>query len=73
MKYVYYIISVLAIASIVFNGLKLNFNNLLQGDSQIATISIIAALCVLILMSIMLVSLSIKDKMNAQKSEKNLL
>lgn len=62
MKYVFYVIALLAIASIVFNVLKLDFNNILQGDSQIAAISIIAALCVVILMSIMIVSNKISDK-----------
>ena len=62
MKYVFYLIIVLAVASILFNATKLNFDGLFQGDSQIGVISIIAALCVIILMSIMLVSNKIKDK-----------
>ncbi|MEO9952884.1 hypothetical protein [Nonlabens sp.] len=62
MKYVFYFILILAIASIVFNATKLDINNLLQGESQIGAISIVAALCVAILMSIMLVSYKIKDK-----------
>ena len=62
MKYIFYFILILAIASIVFNATKLDFNNLLQGESQIGAISIVAALCVAILMSIMLVSYKIKDK-----------
>ena len=62
MKYVVYAIMILGIASIVFNAFKLDFSNLLAGESQIAVISIIAALCVVILMSIMLVSYKIKEK-----------
>ena len=62
MKYVFYFILILAIASIIFNATKLDINNLLQGESQIGAISIVAALCVAILMSIMLVSHKIKDK-----------
>ncbi|OUS09619.1 hypothetical protein A9Q93_13800 [Nonlabens dokdonensis] len=62
MKYVFYLIIVLAVASIVFNALKLDFDHLFQGDSQIAIISIIAAICVIVLMSIMLVSKKIAEK-----------
>ncbi|WP_213520781.1 hypothetical protein [Nonlabens sp.] len=62
MKYVFYSIGILAVASIVFNAFKLNFNHLLQGDSQIAAISILAALCVVALMGIMIVSKKISQK-----------
>jgi hypothetical protein len=62
MKYAFYIIAVLAVASIVFNIFKLDFNHILRGDSQIAAISIIAALCVVILMGIMVVSKKINEK-----------
>jgi len=64
MKYVVYAIMILGIASIVFNAFKLDFSNLLAGESQIAVISIVAALCVVILMSIMLISYKIKEKQN---------
>lgn len=53
---------VLALASIIFNATKLDFQNLFAGDSQIALISIIASLCVLILMLIMRISYKIKEK-----------
>ena len=62
MKYIAYGIIVLGIASIVFNAFRLDFSNLLGGESQIAVISIIAALCVIVLMSILIISYKIKDK-----------
>ncbi|SCY42511.1 hypothetical protein SAMN05192588_2813 [Nonlabens sp. Hel1_33_55] len=62
MKYVFYAIMILGIASIVFNVFKLDFTNLLVGESQIAVISIIAALCVVLLMGIMLISYRIKEQ-----------
>ncbi|QJP33446.1 hypothetical protein F0365_02995 [Nonlabens sp. Ci31] len=62
MKYVFYLIGILAVASIVFNVFKLDFNHILQGDSQIAAISIIAALCVAALMGIMIISNKIAQK-----------
>jgi hypothetical protein len=64
MKYAFYAILVLAIASIIYNGTLLDFNNILQGDSQVAAISIVAALCVAILMAIVLVSRKIEEKQN---------
>ena len=62
MKYVFYAIMILGIASIVFNVFKIDFSNPLVGESQIAVISIVAALCVVILMGIMLISYKIKAK-----------
>jgi hypothetical protein len=62
MKYVFYLIGILAVASIVFNVFKLDFSHILQGDSQIAAISIIAALCVAALMGIMIISNKIAQK-----------
>lgn len=62
MKIVTYIIMTLAAASIIFNATKLDFSNIFQGDSQIALISILASLCVLILMLIMRISYKIKEK-----------
>jgi hypothetical protein len=62
MKYTFYLIGILAVASIVFNLFKLDFNHILQGDSQIAAISILSALCVAALMGIMIVSKKISQK-----------
>lgn len=62
MKYAFYIILFLSIASVVVNVMQLDFGNLLVGDSQIALISIVAALCVVVLMVIMLMSFRIRDK-----------
>ncbi len=62
MKYVSYAVIIVAIASIVYNAFMLDFSNILSGDSQIAVISIIAALCVVILMSILIMSYKIQEK-----------
>lgn len=66
MKIVIYILMFLALASIVFNATKLDFNNLLKGDSQIAVISILASLCVFILLAILQISFKIKEKEDKQ-------
>lgn len=62
MKYVVYLFLVLAVASVVFNATRLNFSNLLAGNSQIALISIVAALCVIVLMVIMIMAYKIQEK-----------
>jgi hypothetical protein len=65
MKYAFYTILVLAIASTIFNATRLDFNAILEGDSQIAVISLVASLCVAILMAIMLMSMKINEKQNS--------
>lgn len=64
MKYVFYVLLVLSILSVIFNITKLNFDSILQGDSQVAAISIVAGLCVSVLSAIMLVSFKIKESQN---------
>lgn len=64
MKIVVYILMALALVSIVFNATKLDFNNIFSGDSQIALISILASLCVLVLLAVLQVSYKIKDRYN---------
>ncbi len=64
MKIVVYVLMALAVVSIIFNATKLDFNNIFTGDSQIALISVIGSLCVLVLLAILQVSYRIKDKYN---------
>lgn len=58
------ILIVLAILLIAFNVTLVNFQNLLEGDSAIALIGIIASLCAVVLLLIYLTSKRIKDKIN---------
>lgn len=62
MKYVIYTIIAVACILLVFNITMLDFDHLLEGDSAIALIGVFASLCVLVLMLILLVSKSIKEK-----------
>ncbi len=62
MKILIYILTFLALALLVFNITKLDFNNLLEGDSKVAVICIIAAACVILLMIILGVSRKIAKK-----------
>lgn len=59
-----FILIVLAILLIAYNVTLVNFQNLLEGDSAIALIGIIASLCAIVLLLIYLTSKRIKDKLN---------
>ncbi|WP_299109001.1 hypothetical protein [uncultured Winogradskyella sp.] len=60
MKIFTIIFSVIAVALIIFNATKLNFNALLKGESQTALITIVAALCAILLLQILRVSKKIE-------------
>ncbi len=62
MKIFIYILIVLSIGVIIYNSTLLDFENLLFGDSAIALIGILAATCVIVLLSILLISRKISDK-----------
>lgn len=64
MRIVVYILMALAVISIIYNATMLDFNNVFSGDSQIALISVLASLCVLVLLAVLQVSYKIKDKYN---------
>ena len=56
MKILIYILIALATGLVIFNATKLDFSNLFEGDSAVATISILAGLCAILLLGILLVS-----------------
>ncbi len=56
MKIFIYILMALAAGLIIFNATKLNFDNLFAGESGVASISILAGLCAILLLGILLVS-----------------
>ena len=66
MKYVAYTIIVLAIGLGIFNATKLDFNALFEGESMVGIITIVAALCAIMLMLILLISKRIEDKVKNQ-------
>lgn len=55
------ILIILAIALIAYNTTMLNFENLLEGDSAIALISIVASLCAIVLLLIFTTSKKIQE------------
>ena len=56
MKILFYILIALAPGLVIFNSTKFDFSNLFEGDSAVATISILAGLCAILLLGILLVS-----------------
>ena len=62
MKAFTYILSIIALALIAFNITKLNFDNLFEGESMIAVITIVSGLCAIILLTIIRISRRIDRK-----------
>ena len=62
MKKIIYILIAIAIVLSVFNATKLDCDNLFDGDSLIAAISIVAATCAIVILLILRMSLIIKEK-----------
>lgn len=61
------VICIIALGLIAFNATKLDFSNLLEGDSMIAVIGIVASLCVIVLMLVFRGSKSVQDKLKKNK------
>ncbi len=60
MKVLTLTLSILAFILVVFNATKLNFNAIFEGESFTAILTIIAALCVILLLQILRVSKKIE-------------
>ena len=67
MKYLTVILTIIAIGLIFFNATKLNFNNLLKGESIIALITIIASCCAILLLQILRLSKRIEREAKRKK------
>lgn len=62
MKLFRYIIIATGLGLIVFNTTKLNFDDLLGGESQVALIGIAAAACAILLILILMTSQKVKNR-----------
>ncbi len=67
MKIFTWILTVIATGFIVYNATKLNFDALLTGESKIAIITIVAALCAIILLQILRISKKIETLSKKRK------
>jgi len=61
------IFTILAVASIIFSASKVDLDNPFQGDSIVALIMIMAALCALALVYIWVTSRRIQDRINKKE------
>lgn len=62
MKIFIHILTLVAVALIIFNATQLNFDTLLEGQSLVALITIIASLCAIMLLQILRISKKIEAK-----------
>ena len=62
MKIIIHILSILAIALIIYNATKVDINSPFEGDSVTAIITILAALCAILLLQTLRVSKNIEQK-----------
>lgn len=67
MKILTILISVLAVALIIFNFTKVNFEAPFKGESTIALITILASLCAMLIMLILTVSKRIEQKVKERR------
>ncbi|WP_160129948.1 hypothetical protein [Kordia antarctica] len=67
MKIFTYVLIVIAALLCIYNATKLDFENLLQGESVVALIGIVASLCAVLILLIFMTSRKIQDKVNNQK------
>lgn len=67
MKIATIILSVIAVALIAFNATKLDFDNLFSGESFTAVLTIISALCAILLLQILRLSKKIERLQKTRK------
>lgn len=67
MKVASLIVIILAAAMVVFNLTKIDFDAPLKGDSMLAVITIVAALCAILLMVILRISRRIEQKVKERR------
>ena len=60
MKIFTWVLTIMALGLAVFNSTKLNFDALFEGESYTAVLTIIAALCAVILLQILRISKKIE-------------
>lgn len=67
MKIFTIILSILALGLMIFNFTQVNFDAPFKGDSIIAIITILASLCVIVMMAILRTSKKIEQKVKERK------
>ena len=67
MKYFTLFLILAATALLIFNITQVDFNNPFNGESMIALITVVSALCVIVLMLILRTSKKIEQKVKQRK------
>ncbi|MBT8243983.1 MAG: hypothetical protein HKP48_04085 [Winogradskyella sp.] len=67
MKVFTIVASIIAIALIIFSATKLNFDNIMKGESATGLITIAAALCVILLLQVFRVSKKVEKLYKKRK------
>ncbi len=67
MKYFTIIVTIIALALIIYNATMLNFDNLFEGQSIIALITILASLCAIVLLQVLRFSKRIDQKLKGKQ------
>lgn len=67
MKILSIILSVIALGLIIFNLTIIDFNAPFDGNNKVAVITILASLCVILMMGILFVSKRIEQKVKENK------
>ncbi|NNC51273.1 MAG: hypothetical protein HKO01_12150 [Flaviramulus sp.] len=67
MKILTFIISILALGLIIFNVTQIDMNAPFEGQSIIAIITVIASLCVILMMAILRISKRIEKKVKERR------
>lgn len=68
MKVFIYILIAVGAILIIFNATLLDFDNIFEGESAVAAISILAGLCTILLLVILKISQSISKKKKRRKN-----
>jgi hypothetical protein len=66
MKYFTILVTLIAAGLIIYNARMLDFNNLFEGQSIIALITILASLCAIIILQVLRLSKRVDDKLKGR-------
>nr|WP_321221551.1 hypothetical protein [uncultured Psychroserpens sp.] len=66
MKYFTIIVTIIATGFIIYNSTMLDFDNLFEGQSIIALITIFASLCAIVILQVLRLSKRVDDKLKGK-------
>jgi len=66
MKYFTLLVTIVALALMIYNATKLDFENLFEGKSIVALITIFASLCAIILLQVLRLSKRVDQKLKGK-------